>query len=544
MMKAVGVLSMLLFMFFAFSRTLIVGTVDITAISGPGKSFVVCRHGDNLALIYGDPTPDLLNYIEIKIAYSTDFGDTWTTYGPFSGEIQRSYPGLDGSPDFCTNPGELYFTWHESPSGYQVSDQLVMIEEGVPSASSPSTPLSLPHAPNVIPWYTDIAVSPDDPLNIIATGWSVLVGGNCWAYCWISQDGGYTWTDTIPMCYIDPDGKPGHIRFGHSDYVFYAYHDTYDWHGTQIVYPYYIESTDGGYTWSVETPLPEVPVLDPAHSWFWSLDCEVINNELWTVHHDINQVTPDSADMWVFHGTGSPGSWAWDITSMHDYDLNTVVADTAFVYEPGQYPSIAYDPVSGTILIGCKAYYFKAYPAALPTDTIHDGAHVGGIFSWDNGMNWHVTRPLSEPNTAEIAWDDWGATEIAHRLVDLNHYYAYSIWVHRPEMNIYLERDWIYYWPWGIEETARCSIGSTQLNIKPSIAKADFIVSFNTRKPGRVSLDLYDVSGRFVTELHDGYVDQGEHRISVDAQSLPSGTYYVVLENGAQRNVSRVAVVK
>ena len=348
----------------------------------------------------------------------------------------------------------------------------------------------------------------------------------------------------IPMCYIDLDGNPGHIRFGHSDYVFYTYHDTYDWHGTQIIYPYYIESTDGGYTWSAETPLPEVPVLDPAHSQFWSLDCEVINSEPWAVHHDVNQVTPDSADMWVFRGTGSPGSWTWDIVGMHDFDTSASFPTSIFAYETGEYPSIAYDPVSGTILIGCKAYYFHALPARSTIDTILDGAHIGGIFSWDNGATWYVTRPLSEPNTGEIAWDDWGATEIAHRLVCLNHNYAYSIWLNEAEMNLYLERDWIYWWLWGIEETARRAIGSTQLSIKPSIAKASFIISFNILKPSRVSLDLYDVSGRLVTELHDGNVGQGEYRVSIDTQELSSGTYYVVLENHAKRNVSRVIVVK
>lgn len=543
-MKMVGVLSMFLFSCFAFSRTLIVGTGDITAISGPGKIFTVCRHGDNLALIYGDPTPDPDNYQEIKIAYSTDSGDTWTSYGPFSGDTRRGYLALDGSPDFCTNPGELYFTWQESPYGYEVGDQVVMIEEGVPSASSPSTPLSLPYAPDVFPWFTDIAVSPDDPYTIIATGWSYLASGNQWAYCWISQDGGYTWTDTIPMCYIGPGGWPGHIRFGHNDYVFYTYHDTYDWHGAQIVYPYYIESTDGGYTWCAETPLPEVPVLDPAHSQFWSLDCEVINNEPWAVHHDMNQVTPDSADMWVFHGTGSPGNWTWDLIGMHDYDTSAAFPTSIFAYETAQYPSIAYDPVSGTILIGCKAYYFEAHPVAGAIDTILDGAHVGGIFTWDNGMTWYVTRPLSEPNTGEIEWDDWGATAIAHRLVHLNHSYAYTIWVHEAEMNLYLERGWIYWWLWGIEESARSAIGSTQLRIVPSIAKANCIISFNISKPGRVKLMLYDVSGRLVTELSDGELGQGEHRIPIHTQDLPSGTYYVVLENGTKRNVSRVVVVR
>ncbi|MBS1914338.1 MAG: T9SS type A sorting domain-containing protein [Bacteroidetes bacterium] len=44
-----------------------------------------------------------------------------------------------------------------------------------------------------------------------------------------------------------------------------------------------------------------------------------------------------------------------------------------------------------------------------------------------------------------------------------------------------------------------------------------------------VSLDLYDASGKHVRSLDAGSRQQGSHDITVDAKSLPSGAYFVVL---------------
>ncbi len=429
---------------------------DIRGILGPqGKSIAVCEHGDVVAVIYGNPAADPDDYMEVWIAYSVDSGATWTRYGPFSAELRRVYPGIDGAPDFCTNPGELFFVWQESPSGYDLGCAKVIIEEGTPSTPSPSTPKLLPHSADIYPWLSCIAVDPDNPLHIIATSWSYLNHGNYWAYCWISTNGGYAWTDTIPMCYIDSLGYPGHLRFGTGGYVLYTYGDLYDWQGTDIAYPHYIESTDGGYTWSAEEPLPEVPVLEPVNSQFWwhEMDCEVINNEPWIVHNDINQIFTNIADMWVFHGTGSPGSWTWDIIQVSDYDLDMTIADTTFHYSSkypsvSYFPSVSYNSVLDVIFISFKANYYKAYPSMSPTEIYYDGAHIGGIASQNNGATWDVLAPVSDANTGQIPWDDWYGTEIAHRLVSIEGegVYSYGVWVNDSELYAYFERGLLRYY--------------------------------------------------------------------------------------------------
>lgn len=509
-------------------RTCISSVGDVRALLGPqGKNIIVCQHGDHVAVIFGDPTP-APSHMEVKTAYSTDSGAAWAIFGPFSGELGWIYPGVDGAADFCANPDELWFYWMDT-AGVVVmscSTYSVLPYLGIPS----------------------IAVSLFNPSHLVAATWNVFNRSDTEVFGWQSYDAGRTWSYPSPICYIDETGYAGHLRFGTNEYAFYSYGDLYDWHGTEIVYPYYIESKMDGQVWSMETALPEVPVLDPDNAQFWwhEMDCEVINNEPWAVHNDINQVNPDSADMWVFHGTGSPGNWTWDITGAHDYDLDSVIADTVFVYETSQYPSIAYDPVSNTVLVACKAYYFKAYPASSPTDTFFDGAHIGGVFTRDNGITWHVTQPLSEPNVGEIAWSDWNATEVAHRLVNSGgDAYAYSVWVHEAELNLYFERGLVKsFIPLGVEEHRGNSIQNSSFVVVPSVGNALCWVLFDIEHAGTVVLDLYDASGRFVTRLHDGYLKNGKHRIGINTYNLANGTYFVVLESDLQKQVAKFVIAR
>lgn len=512
-------------------RTLISPVGDIRAILGPqGKSICVSGDGKDIAVIYGDPTPDPDNYMEVKIAYSVDAGTTWTTYGPYSPEIRRVYGSVDGLPDFDDHPEHLWFVWQESPAGYATGGLVVMNFAGF------STTL----AGSVYAWLPCIAVNPEDPMHLVVTAWSYPAGGNQWAYCWISEDGGYTWTDTIPMCEIDADGSCGHLRFGQNGYLFYTYHDTYDWHGTEIIYPYYLESIDGGYTWSAETPLPEVPLLAPQNCQFWwhEMDCEVINGEPWAVHNDLNQ-NPDLSDMWVFHGTGSPGNWAWDIIQVGLYGNFTYTnAGITYVYSVGQYPSISVDYLNGDILVGYKGHCIEY----TSSDTIANGAHVAGIYAYSDGTYWTPTLRMSVPNDSEIVWLDWNGTEIAHRGFhwDIAQFYSNSIWVHEAELNLYYDGGE----PLSIEEFSQEELKIYNLRVTPSIGDAFLSAVFTIHAEVHVKLSVYDATGRCVDTCFEGYLDKGMHNVAINTQNLSNGTYFVVLESSSQKQVAKFVVAQ
>jgi hypothetical protein len=398
-------------------RTPISPVGDIRAIMGPqGKSICASNDAEALAVIYGAPTTDPNNTMEIHVAYSFDCGATWLLYGPFSPPMRRIYPGVDGTPDFHSMPGRLFFVWQESPDGYASGCIKCMVEENIPSTSSFSSPITLPNSDAIYPWMPSIAVDPDDPAHVIVTAWSYLNDGNLAIYCWHSTDGGYAWSDTMRMVdFVNQDGCSGHIRFGTGGYVLFTYQDARALGAFDVIYPHYVESTDGGYTWCTPTALPDVPLINVENAQFWwhELDCEVIDNELWIVQNDINQVFPDSGGFWLFRGTGTPGNWSWDITDINDYEIDIVIEDWSYYFSPVQYPSVSFDPENGLVVVTFMAHWEIIQ---LPYDTTCAGWHIGGIYSSDYGCTWTVAAPLSENNAGEIY--NWSATEVAHLITD------------------------------------------------------------------------------------------------------------------------------
>ncbi len=375
-----------------------------------GKNMVFSNLGEVIAVIYGAPTDDPGNPLQIVVAYSFDNGLTWTEYGWNSPDLAVINAGADGSPDFHTNPGELYFVWQETPAGQTTGPIKVMVEEDIPSNSWLSYPIALPNSASYECCLPCIGVDPDDPYAVLVTAQSRWYSTLC---AWISTDGGNTWTDPIEIAAVDSiRGKAGHFRRGGGGHVFMTYHDSMTVGSISIEYPYYIESTDGGYTWGQPQPLP-VPYVHPENSLFlWhEMDCDIIANSMWAVHTDLG-----TDSMWLFRGTGSPGSWSWTV-----YNVTQIAAcstwwgsNLRYAY-PVQYASIASDPWSEYIVVSYKGYYYYGDTYGYST---HDGAHIGAICGYASSYNmqWTPNYAASVANNNDIEWDDWGATEMPHRL--------------------------------------------------------------------------------------------------------------------------------
>jgi hypothetical protein len=61
---------------------------------------------------------------------------------------------------------------------------------------------------------------------------------------------------------------------------------------------------------------------------------------------------------------------------------------------------------------------------------------------------------------------------------------------------------------------------------------------------GHVKLAVYDLLGREVAVLVDGYQTPGEHRVTFDARKLASGVYFYRLSAGGQVAVKRMILVR
>jgi hypothetical protein len=69
-------------------------------------------------------------------------------------------------------------------------------------------------------------------------------------------------------------------------------------------------------------------------------------------------------------------------------------------------------------------------------------------------------------------------------------------------------------------------------------------IAFDLVEAGHVSLRIYDVMGREVAVLVNGYVPAGRHREVFDAQDLPSGVYMYKLTSGGFTDMQKMVLLK
>lgn len=60
----------------------------------------------------------------------------------------------------------------------------------------------------------------------------------------------------------------------------------------------------------------------------------------------------------------------------------------------------------------------------------------------------------------------------------------------------------------------------------------------------RIAVEVFDVTGRRVALLHDGLLPAGAHDLTLDAVSLPSGTYFVRTTSEQSTNTQRIVLVR
>jgi hypothetical protein len=70
------------------------------------------------------------------------------------------------------------------------------------------------------------------------------------------------------------------------------------------------------------------------------------------------------------------------------------------------------------------------------------------------------------------------------------------------------------------------------------------VIPFELASAGDVSLAVYDVTGRQVATLKNGYMSAGRHMVTFNAAGIPSGVYIVRLEAGGQLMTSKLTLLK
>jgi hypothetical protein len=69
-------------------------------------------------------------------------------------------------------------------------------------------------------------------------------------------------------------------------------------------------------------------------------------------------------------------------------------------------------------------------------------------------------------------------------------------------------------------------------------------ISFRLKEASDVTVRVYDIRGKQVTELVNGYRRAGRHQVTFDASNLPSGVYFYQLNAGSVTEMKRMLLIK
>jgi len=82
------------------------------------------------------------------------------------------------------------------------------------------------------------------------------------------------------------------------------------------------------------------------------------------------------------------------------------------------------------------------------------------------------------------------------------------------------------------------------ISIYPNPFNAETVISFQLQAASCLDLTLYDITGREVAKLHDGFIEAGYHEVKFDASQLSSGIYFARLTAGEFSGMKKMILVK
>jgi len=96
----------------------------------------------------------------------------------------------------------------------------------------------------------------------------------------------------------------------------------------------------------------------------------------------------------------------------------------------------------------------------------------------------------------------------------------------------------------GVDDPAGTSERPRLLQNAPNPFLASSIISYSLAAPGPVSLIVYDVQGRPVRTLVDGFQDAGTHQVRLEGRGLPRGVYFYQLNANGSREGRRCTLLQ
>jgi aminopeptidase N len=76
----------------------------------------------------------------------------------------------------------------------------------------------------------------------------------------------------------------------------------------------------------------------------------------------------------------------------------------------------------------------------------------------------------------------------------------------------------------------------------PNPASAETTISFQLEKAGQVEIELFDITGKRIKEISNGFMNNGSHRLSMDVQGLNPGIYFYNLTSNGESVTGKMVV--
>jgi flagellar hook assembly protein FlgD len=87
------------------------------------------------------------------------------------------------------------------------------------------------------------------------------------------------------------------------------------------------------------------------------------------------------------------------------------------------------------------------------------------------------------------------------------------------------------------------------LPIQPNPTTGSVAIRFLLPRPGKFSVEVYDLAGRLVKQVKAGEQMPGEHRVTWDGKDshggkVPSGVYFVKLQAGTEVRTKKMILTR
>lgn len=356
-----------------------------------------------------------------------------------------------------------------------------------------------------------------------------------------STDYGCTWSDWIP---VDPDGA--HASWATFTGKAALIYQT----GAGFENVGYRQTTDGGFTWTVDTVFIPSPG-DSVVGFVWNSAAYDNSGYLHIVFACIDTSQTGQGGL-SFSGCRSQIRH-WNQAT----DQMSIVASGWWTLNPGpgtMHPTvsecqIAVDGEAGTL--------YCTWCQADSGDVAANGysnLEIYGAYSTDNGATWsapvNITNSQSPGALAGECEHDWwqSITETTRNdtlfLLYMNDRDAgSSVWTE----GIFTDNPILLYpcrFPAGVEERGYGESTKLVLRIAPNPVSDRLHISYALSRNSTVSLKLYSIDGRVVRTIRGGHEDAGIHREILDLRGIASGIHFLILETATERESRSVIVVQ